>query len=286
MACGASKAVRAASAQSGAIGLLFALFCALAEAGPVTTQGTWYGSNGWDGTLRGRDAAGNAVNLLNAQGTAPNSELRYVYDSVLNLTWLADWAAGAGNIHDDGDSNSDGAMTWPSAMAWANSIPDLGGGWMLPGILDIGDDGMNSLNHVWYQGTDFGQNVYGGEVGRRVAPLAHMFHDTLGNLSALDFAGNIRPVFGVTNTGPFSAMQAWSYWTGTAFIGNPADFAWVFITAGGEQLVAPQTAQLLAVAVRPGDVLTASVPEPSEFLLLGLAFAVMTRTQRRRALPC
>jgi len=44
-----------------------------ALAAPDTTKGSWYGTNGLDGVLRGRDVSGNPVNLLN--GDVPNPVL-------------------------------------------------------------------------------------------------------------------------------------------------------------------------------------------------------------------
>ena len=35
-----------------------------------------------------------------------------IYDDVLNITWLQDANYGAGSIYDNGDSITDGRMTW------------------------------------------------------------------------------------------------------------------------------------------------------------------------------
>ena len=111
---------RPSAARRYALGAFVALLLpVMALAAPIKTQGTWYGSNGWDGTLRGRDAAGNPIDLLNAAGDAPNPDLKYVYDTVLDLTWLADWNAGAGSSFDNGSDTTDGGMTWANANAWA-----------------------------------------------------------------------------------------------------------------------------------------------------------------------
>ncbi len=45
-----------------------------------------------------------------------------VYDTDLDITWLADSNAGAGSAFDDGTGNTDGFMTWNSATAWAASL--------------------------------------------------------------------------------------------------------------------------------------------------------------------
>jgi hypothetical protein len=143
--------------------LVMAMTAMPASAMPLIDRGTWYGTDGTDGTLRGRDALGNPVSML--VGNAPNPAMKFVYDTVLDLTWPADWF---GN----------GQTDWTTANMWAASLTDLGGGWKLPSVLDIGNDGCNFA----YSGTDCGYNVYGSEAGRRTgSPLAHMFHDTLGN---------------------------------------------------------------------------------------------------------
>ena len=240
-----------------------------AQAAPITSQGTW------TTTLLGRDAAGKAVDLL--AGGNPNPALKYVYDTRLNLTWLADWNAGAGTSFDNGASTTDGAMTWSSAQAWAASLTDFGGGWVLPAVLDTGSAGCNQAN----AGTDCGYNVYGSEMARRDSPLAHMFYDTLGNLGQFDAGGNIQAGSGLINTGPFSNMAAGLYWTGSAYPQSPAGLAWDFHTGWGYQFYGNAASASFAVAVRSGDVFTGAVPEPDAWALLGLAFGALAWVRRR-----
>ncbi len=263
------------------LGAFVALLPAVAIAAPITTQGTWYGTNGWDGTLRGRDASGNPVNLLDASATAPNPSLKYVYDTVLDLTWLANWNAGARTSFDNWLSTSDGTMTWANAKAWAASLTDFGGGWALPSVLDTGTPGCNVAN----SGTDCYYNVYGSDAGRAAgSPLAHMYYDTLGNKSVYDASGGFQPDYGLKNTGPFSNMQSRSYWSGTAFVDpeKEGNEAWVFSMSGGSQNGGNQDVGDFAVAVRPGDVFAASVPEPEGLALLGLAFGAFAVVRLRR----
>ena len=228
-----------------------------AQAAPVTTQGTWYGTNGTDGTLQARDSAGNPL----ASVTDPNA--KYFYDTQLDITWLGNW-------------NVNGAMEWADAKAWAASLADLGGGWSLPGVLDTGTPGCNS----GYTGTDCGYNVYGSEAARRDSPLAHMFYDTLGNLAYSDTSGNYpQPGWGLTNTGPFSNMQSGVYWSGTEYAPD-TNFAWYFGTHDGHQSGASKRNASYAVAVRPGDV--AAVPEPQSVVLALLGLAALWVVRRRR----
>jgi hypothetical protein len=105
-----------------------------AHALPVSGQGTW------ETTLLGRDINGNAV-----AGNAASAV--FLYDTVLNVTWLR-------------DANVNGAMTWDNANTWAdslNSSPTGGGftGWRLPTMVDTGNPGCDYA----YGGTDCGFNV-------------------------------------------------------------------------------------------------------------------------------
>jgi hypothetical protein len=247
------------------LGGFVALLPAVAMAAPITTQGTWYGTNGWDGTLRGRDAGGNPVNLLDASGTAPNPALKYVYDTALDLTWLADW-------------NVNGTMSWSAANAWASSLTNFGGGWVLPGVLDTGAPGCEFA----YFGRDCGYYVYGGEAERQTeSPLAHIYYDILGNKGYFDATGNTPSDWGLTNTGPFSNMLPDIYWSGTQYALAPASDSWGFFTLIGYQHPFSQYGGHFAVAVRLGDVPAGSVPEPEALALLGLAFGALALVRRR-----
>jgi hypothetical protein len=58
-----------------------------------------------------------------------------VYDTDLDITWLADANAGVGSTFDNGGSTTDGRMTWVNANAWAASLT-VGGfsDWRLPSV--------------------------------------------------------------------------------------------------------------------------------------------------------
>ncbi|HMQ72302.1 MAG TPA: PEP-CTERM sorting domain-containing protein [Rubrivivax sp.] len=263
----ASAMARTAMAVALAVGAV------AAPAAVDTTKGTWFGTDGTDGTLRGRDASGNPVSLL-VSGT-PNPALKYVYDTALDLTWLADWNAGAGSSFDNGSSSTDGRMTWSSATAWAAALTDFGGGWSLPGVTDIGNDGCNYGSN----GTDCGFNV-----DTSGSPLAHMYYVTLGNLAYHDTSGSgPQDGWGLKNAGPFSDMlstESVAYWSGTPHTQAPSAYAWYFYTLNGYQHFSQQSSYYYAVAVRPGDVF--AVPEPASVVMLLAGLGAVGAAVRRR----
>jgi MYXO-CTERM domain-containing protein len=198
------------------------------------------------------------------------------YDTALNITWLRDWNYAKTSGHD-----LDGAMNWSTANAWAQSLT-FGGytDWRLPRIEDTGNPGCDYSTHG---GSDCGYNV-----DTATSEIAHLFHITLGNLSAYDTDGNARGGismvdFGAVNTAPFVNMKPSAYWLGPEYLSSDSPSAWMFAVDIGLQAGFPKTWEFYAVAVRPGDV-AASVPEPQALALalLALGAAGVARRQRPR----
>jgi len=230
------------------------LSAGLAQAEPVINQGTWYGSGTADGnpTLLGRDINGNPVPLL--LGVAPTPILNpaavFLYDTVQNLTWY-------------NDSANPVTMTWDAAVAWAANL-DVGGfnDWELPKI-----DYSHLPDSGW---PDCGLTTCGDNVNTSGSEWAHLWYETLGNT-----AGSM------TNTGPFQNLQSHYYWSGTEYTPARND-AWFFSTLDGYQSGAIKFLTLYALAVRPGDVVAASVPEPQPLVLALFGLVALWVAGRRR----
>ena len=240
--------VRTAAATLG-----LALACALpAQAAGVPGQGTW------QTTLLGRD--------LNRQEVAADAASAvYLYDTTLNVTWLR-------------DASVKGLMDWTTATTWA---ADLTTGtdskavndWRLPTM--AGNPNANSTYS--YDGS----TVYGYNVPASSSEMASLFFNTLGNQSYLNTTGDVRAVYGLTNTGSFQNMKSYTYWFSTEYEATP-DSAWGFKIEEGYQDAGFKSNQLYALAVRPGDVL-AAVPEPETYMMLLLGLGAVGALSRRRA---
>ena len=225
----------AAAVTVGAIG---------AQAGPVLGQGSW------EATLLPRD--------INGDG-----QVDAFYDTVLNVTWLADW-------------NSTTQRSWFNALAWAADLDVFGvTGWRLPKVTDVDNDGCSIRSDAG--GTDCGQNV----ITNNGSEMAHLWYVTLGNKAGCTPGDTVcatpQPGWGLSNTAQFIDLTGTNYWSGTEDVTDLTS-AWSFYTYGGDQITDWKTNKIRAVAVRDGDIVSSVVPEPSVLsltliALVGLAFA-------------
>lgn len=224
--------------------LALLLGCGVAEAVGVSGQGTW------ETTLLARD--------VNGDGNADA-----YYDTVLDITWLAD-----ANYAQTSGYDADGVMTWNKAQTWIgtlNRASFLGvNDWRLPTVTDTGQTGCDFS----YGGTDCGWNA-----NTSTGEMASLFYDTLGNLALYDTSGNFpQSGYGLTNTGPFSNIQSYYYWADTESATNSGE-AWYFHLNFGSQNDADKTLTRNAWAVRSGDI--AAVPIPAAVWLFATGLGLL-----------
>jgi len=201
--------------------------------------------------LQGRDLNG-----------SPGSFEAY-YDTDRNITWLA-------------NANVNGRMNWAEANTWAASLSFTDGvglynNWRLPTVVDTGTPGCDFA----FTGTDCGYNA-----DTATSEMAHLFYDELGNKAYFDTSGGYpQSGWGLFNTGPFTNLRAYAYWSGTEEPGTSS--AWFFDFTNGNQSTSLKPNGFLALAVSPGDV--GAVPEADTWamLLAGLALVGAATRWRR-----
>jgi PEP-CTERM motif len=227
-----------------------------AHADGVSGQGTW------ETTLQGRDL------------DPSKAGFEAYYDTALDITWLADGSYAKTSNY--AAANSFGRMTWDEALTWVATLSVNGvTGWRLPTMVDTGAAGCD-LSYAG--GTDCGYNVQTKDVstGTVYNELAHLYYVTLGNkgYAAPGTGATPQRGWGLNNTGPFSNAQSDHYWSGLVY--GPAPSAtWLFDTYFGFQDYFVKNEEASVWAVRPGDVATALVPEPSTHVLMGLGLAAV-----------
>jgi hypothetical protein len=195
-----------------------------------------------------------------------------IYDSDLDVTWLAD-----ANYAETSGFDADGAMTWADAMTWVGNL-SYGGftDWRLP-LTPQSDpacsihfgDGNGAL------GTGVGNNCTGGEMG-------HLYTE-LGGVSPASITAVHDADYDL-----FQNIQSNNnYWSGSEHaLNTAAAFAYLFASGSGgdSQTVSFKSNSFHAWAVRDGDVL----PEPAAGWLFGLfvlGFVRGNRTFKLRSRP-
>jgi len=215
------------------------------------------------------------------------------YDTDLNITWLA-------------DANVNEPMTWDTANTWAAglSIVDTDknftyDNWRLPTVNPVNGSSFNYA--LSYDGsTDggfFGNSYNISEQGTVFASstaseMAHLFYTTLNNKSYCPVGTSCLPApqsgWGLTNSGPFTNLQADRYWSATGYTDEsaPSDvYAWTFnFNAGDQGIEAKEYPCCYALAVSPGDVGIAAIPEPETYAMMLAGLGLVGVAVRRRKL--
>jgi len=197
--------------------------------------------------------------------TPGGTDYQAYYDSVADLTWLAN-ANAAGTT-----------MNWADANAWAASLSINGvTGWRLPDTNPVDGTTADDANFSYIGTEDRGYNVSAPGTlyaGSTASEMAYLFYNTLGNLgycdpgtSTVSTCSGPQTGWGLSNTGPFSNVQSYFYWSSTEYAPDPA-YAWYFDFGYGDQLNGVETYNLYAWAVQSGN--AGVVPVPAAVWLFG-----------------
>jgi hypothetical protein len=180
-----------------------------------------------------------------------------VYDTDLDITWLADANYSKTSGHD-----SNGRMSWDDASAWATSLT-IGGftDWRLPTTL-------NPDPTCATPETSRGSNCSGSELG-------HLFYTELGATWLTSFLDTGDPAgLALFTNLDYDTL----YWSSTEFSDTEA---WFFDTnIGGQNTVGKTSDAPFAWAVRSGDV--SAVPVPTAAWLFGSGLLGLVSVARRK----
>lgn len=203
------------------------------------------------------------LSLLLSSASIANSALLdrsngMIYDDVLGITWLADASYAKTSGYDD-----DGRISFDEANIWAEQL-SYGGfdDWRL---------------HKASQPSDTCENGVGYDYDCIQNELVYMFMVNLG------FKDIPQPVTSYIPNENYYLFQNLNltvpYWSGTLMIPSTAEFGYYTTglgQAGVEQNAVDTIVSWGAWAVRDGDVIAASVPEPSTLVICFLGIIGIT----------
>lgn len=212
-----------------------------------------------------------------------------IYDDVLDISWLTDANLAATNTFGVAGIGTDGTMTWDTGFEWIaalNANAYLGyTNWRMPTTTPV--NGTNFVYDVSYDGsTDRGFNNTS-----TANEMSNLYYSTLGNLglcttnnatgtAVADCEVTPNGEWGLHNTGPFSNMQSFRYWTNVENELNTArafDMDFTF----GEIGTGAKVGAKHVWAVLDGNPM--AVPLPAAFWLFSSGLLGLTAVSRRRA---
>lgn len=207
-----------------------------------------------------------ALNALPVSNAAlVNSGGGLIYDTDLDITWLADANLAASNTFGVTGINANGSMNWSTSQSWIaamNAANYLGySNWRLPVALQPDNTCDNQSG-----GISGGFNCTGSEMG-------HLFYIELGGTAGSEISTTSNP-----NLALFHDIQSNVYWTGTEYVPNLQ--AWDFYFSTGSQLLNTEDTSQFAWAVHPGYV--TAVPVPAAVWLFGSGLLGLIGMARRK----
>jgi len=196
-----------------------------------------------------------ALNLLiagQAHGALIDRGNGLIYDSVQDITWLAD-----ANYALTSGYDLDGKMNWTDANTWADQL-SYGGfdDWRLPFNPNI-DSTCDNSRDVGGTTIDFGFGCTGSEYG-------HLFYVDLGGqaITGLDINDPELSLFSNIRDGSDPLDEYWaSEISGVSYIAHHFHFG------DGYQRYYDSSVEMYAMAVRDGDI--SAVPVPAAIWLFG-----------------
>jgi hypothetical protein len=216
--------------------------------------------------LQGRDLNGSA------------GSFEAYYDTVLDITWLAD-----ANYAETSGYDGDGLMTWADANTWAANLSFTDGvnvydDWRLPDVNPVNGTSFN------YSYSPNGSTDYGYNITSTQSEMAYMYYVNLGNLGDFTPSGAISGCYKIVggcldNVGPFSNLKPYVYWSATGSVADPAN-AWRFSMIVGSQAAVNKSSVYYAWAVSPGDV--AAVPEAQTYAMMLAGLGLVSFAARRK----
>jgi len=207
------------------------------------------------------------LSSMHARAELHNRGNGLIYDSTLNVTWLADM-----NYAKTSGFDVDGTLTWSAATNWVADLDYAGySDWRLPTLLE-NDPTCDGAFDSDMTRTTPGASSRGGCTG---GELSHLFVVSLGNKpgeSVRTAAGDTS--IQIKNQKLFSNIEEALYWSST----RRSDFplaGWAFATNLGHQWNNRNLSGAhYTLVVRTGDV--AAVPEPASYSLLALGLMTMS----------